>query len=140
MKRITAVTLVTLLLGFISSISTFGAPVREPGSARPVVETNISGAWVFEVETEQGSGSPEFTFQQDGEKLTGTYKGIFGEAALAGTVNGDSISFSVKVNAQGQDLVETYTGTIGQDSMKGTVKIGDLASGTWTAKRQEQKK
>jgi len=108
------------------------APAAGPSSSAP----NISGNWAFEVQTDQGSGSPSFTFKQEGEKLTGTYKGAFGEGPVDGTVKGNAINFNVKVNAQGQDVVITYTGTIESGGMKGSVKLGDLGTGTWTAKRQ----
>src|SRR5262245_31629774 len=49
---------------------------------------NISGSWSFAVETSQGSGSPSFEFKQDGEKLTGTYSGMFGKAEITGSVKG----------------------------------------------------
>src|SRR5215470_9849683 len=101
-----------------------GAPA--PGGSQASGGSNVSGNWAFEVQTDQGSGSPSFTFKQDGEKLTGTYKGAFGEGPVDGTVKGNAISFSVKVNAQGQDLVVVYTGTIENGAMKGTVKLGDL--------------
>jgi hypothetical protein len=91
--------------------------------------------WVFEVETDAGSGSPMVAFKQEGEKLTGQYKGSFGEAPLTGTVNGAEIRFSVRVNAQGADTVIAYSGTVEKDSMKGTVRIGE-GKGSWTAKRQ----
>jgi hypothetical protein len=97
---------------------------------------NITGAWAFTIQTDQGSGSPTFTFKQEGEKLGGMYKGMFGEAPVQGTVKGKEINFSIKVNAQGVDATIVYTGTIEKDSMKGTVKLGDLGEGTWTAKRQ----
>jgi hypothetical protein len=108
----------------------------QAGSGQASGGANISGNWAFEVQTDQGSGSPSFTFKQDGEKLTGTYKGAFGEGPVEGTVKGNAINFNVKVNAQGQDVVITYTGTIENGTMKGTVKLGDLGTGTWTAKRQ----
>jgi hypothetical protein len=99
---------------------------------------NITGDWDFAVETSQGSGSPSFTFKQDGEKLTGTYKGQFGEAPLTGTVKGADIKFAIKVNAQGQDLTIAYTGKIeSKDSMKGTAALGELGEATWTAKRKQ---
>jgi hypothetical protein len=98
---------------------------------------NISGVWAFAVETAAGSGTPTFTFKQDGESLTGTYKGQFGEAPLTGTVKGSAIKFTVKVNAQGQDITINYTGTIeNKDSMKGNAAFGELGEGTWTAKRK----
>jgi hypothetical protein len=103
-------------------------------------KVDVTGTWLFEVETDQGSGSPTFTFKQDGEKLTGTYKGAFGEAQLTGTVKGNAIDFSFKISGQGMEGVANYTGTVDKDTMKGKLKLGDLASGTFTAKRQEKEK
>lgn len=117
-------------------------PHKEDSSAAPAAasqsgDVNISGDWIFTVETGQGSGSPSFSFKQDGEKLTGTYKGQFGEAPLTGSVKGSDIKFAIKINAQGQDLTLTYSGKIeSKDSMKGTVALGEFGEGSWTAKRK----
>lgn len=98
---------------------------------------NITGAWAFTVESSAGSGSPTFNFKQDGEKLTGQYKGAFGEAPVTGTVKDSKLEFSLKVDAQGQSLTIKYTGTLEKDgTMKGTAELGDLGTATWTAKRQ----
>lgn len=115
------------------------APAAATSPSAPAPSgTDITGTWAFAVETAAGSGSPSFTFKQEGEKLTGTYKGQFGEAPLTGTVKGNDIKFTIKVNAQGQDLTITYTGKVeNKDSMKGTVALGDLGEGTWTAKRKQ---
>ena len=108
-----------------------------PAPAAAADKTDVSGAWAFTVETPAGSGTPSFTFKQEGEKLTGQYKGAFGEAPLTGSVKGNKIDFSVKVQVEGQDATINYTGTVEKDgTMKGTVTLGDLGSGTWTAKRQ----
>ena len=114
------------------------APPTSPAPAAPADKTDVSGAWAFQVETPAGSGTPTFTFKQEGEKLTGQYKGAFGEAPLTGTVKGNKIDFAIKVQAQGQDATINYTGTVEKDgTMKGTVNLGaDIGSGTWTAKRQ----
>ena len=113
------------------------APAAAPQAASTGA-ANISGVWNFAVETQAGSGSPTFTFKQDGENLTGSYKGQFGEAPLTGTVKGADVKFTVKVNAQGQDLTITYTGKIdGKDSMKGSANFGEMGEGTWTAKRKQ---
>jgi hypothetical protein len=103
----------------------------------PSASADVTGAWAVQVETPNGTGSPTFTFKQEGEKLSGQYKGAFGEAPLTGTVKENKIEFTLKVEAQGQALSLTYTGTIEKDgTMKGTVKLGEAASGTWTGKRQ----
>jgi len=110
------------------------APAPAPAAAGGI---NITGDWTFMVETGQGSGSPSFSFKQDGEKLTGTYKGQFGEAPLTGTVKGADIKFVMKISAQGQEMTITYSGKIeNKDSMKGTAALGELGEATWTAKRK----
>ena len=55
---------------------------------------NVTGDWTFNVQTDQGSGTPAISFKQDGETLTGTYVGTFGSANLKGTVKGTAIEFS----------------------------------------------
>ncbi len=113
-----------------------GASAASSSNPQSGDKMDVTGKWAFTVETDQGSGTPSFTFKQEGEKLTGTYKGAFGEAPVQGSVKGKAISFSVKVNAQGVEGVIEYTGTIEKDAMKGTVKLAALGAGTWTAKRE----
>lgn len=96
---------------------------------------DVTGTWAFEVETSQGSGSPTFTFKQDGEKLTGQYQGMLGEAPVNGTVKGNQIEFSFKVSGQVEGTI-TYKGTIEKETMKGTAQFGELGTATWTAKRK----
>ena len=96
---------------------------------------DISGAWSFTVETDAGSGNPSFTFKQDGEQLTGTYKGQLGEAKLQGKVSGKNVEFSFEVDP-GEKIKVVYTGTIESDtSMKGKVVLGTMGQGTWSAKK-----
>jgi hypothetical protein len=98
---------------------------------------DISGNWEFSVDTSAGSGSPSFVFKQDGEKLSGTYSGLFGKANIAGTVKGDQIDFKFDFSYSGQSGVAHYTGTIESDTkMKGKVEFGDLGEGTWTGAKQ----
>ena len=120
-----------------------GAATKAPanatssGAASASDKTDISGVWSFQVDSSAGSGTPSFTFKQDGEKLTGQYKGAFGEAPLSGTLKGNKVDFVIKIDAQGQQMTITYTGTVEKDgSMKGTAELGEVGSATWTAKRQ----
>jgi hypothetical protein len=97
---------------------------------------DLSGEWVFDVQTEAGGGSPTFVFKQDGEKLTGKYKGLFGEADLTGTVSGKTMKFSFSADAQGTAVTITYQGDIESNAaIKGTVDLGGLGAGTFTGKR-----
>jgi hypothetical protein len=117
----------------VSAALLCGAAVVQAGQSAKV---DVTGKWAANVETSAGSGAPNFTFKQDGEKLTGHYVGTFGEADLTGTVKGPDIKFTFSVDVQGTKLDETYTGTVDKDSMKGKVEIVGIGEGTFTAKRQ----
>lgn len=97
---------------------------------------NISGTWKLTIETPNGTGTPTVTFKQEGEELTGTYKGRFGDAPLKGTLKGNEIKFSIKVNAQGNELQIDYAGTVDGDAMKGKVKFGEFGEGDFTGKKE----
>jgi hypothetical protein len=98
-------------------------------------KVDLTGAWSVTVETDGGSGNPSFTFKQEGEKLTGKYKGLLGESDLTGTVKGDKIEFSFKVSGQVEGVV-TYTGTTDGKTMKGKVNLAGMGEGTFSGKKQ----
>ncbi|MBL8136615.1 MAG: hypothetical protein JNL48_08350 [Acidobacteria bacterium] len=98
---------------------------------------DVTGDWLFSVETGMGSGSPAISFKQDGEKLTGTYNGQLGSANFTGTVKGTAIQFSFTLDAQGQQVDVNYTGTVDGTSMKGAVAMaGGQLSGTFTGTKK----
>jgi hypothetical protein len=96
---------------------------------------NLTGAWVFSVVTEAGSGTPTVTFKQDGEKLTGHYSSeVFGEQDFTGTVKGKEFSFKFG----DADMAVEYKGTIeGPNSLKGTGDLGGIGQATFTAERKK---
>ena len=111
--------------------------VASAALAAQASKVDVTGKWMFNVETAAGSGTPTITLKQDGDKLTGHYSGQLGEADLTGTVKGQEIAFKFSVDAQGNNLDCTYTGTVeGKDALKGKVNIAGLADGTFTAKKQ----
>src|SRR5262245_66303207 len=94
--------------------------------------SNVSGNWKLTLETPNGAANPSLVLKQDGEKLTGTYKGRFGEAPLEGSIKAKEIKFTVKVNAQGQEFKLEYAGTVEGDTMKGKVKFGEkIGRASW---------
>jgi hypothetical protein len=98
---------------------------------------NLTGTWTFEVQSDAGTGTPTMVFKQVGEKLSGSYSGLLGEAPLTGTVTGKNITFQITANVQGTSLTVVYSGTVETDAaVKGTVKLGDLGEGTFTAKKK----
>jgi hypothetical protein len=62
---------------------------------------DVTGVWVFTVESPAGKSNPVLTFKQDGEKLTGQYSSqLMGQADLTGTVKGEAIEFVVSATVQ----------------------------------------
>jgi hypothetical protein len=94
---------------------------------------DVSGTWQFDVQTDQGSGSPTFVLQQQAGKLTGTYSGLLGKADVQGTVKGDEIVIEFETDAAGEKMTVRYAGKLeeGDTRVKGRVTLGDF-SGTFT--------
>jgi hypothetical protein len=118
------VTVVVLAIGLL-------VPARLGAQA-----TNVTGEWTFNVQTDQGGGTPTITFKQDGEKLTGKYAGQLGNADLTGTVKGNAIHFTFTIDAGGQQAPVTYDGTVEKNTMKGKLDIGGMVTGTFTATKK----
>ena len=97
---------------------------------------SVDGTWKLTLETQQGTANPVITLKQDGENLTGTYKGRLGEAPLKGTLKGNEITFTVKLSVQGQDFEIVYTGTVDGDSMKGKAKFAQ-GEADFTGKKEK---
>jgi hypothetical protein len=115
----------------VSSLLVLVCTAFYANSARAIADDkiDISGGWNFEVDIAGNTGAPVFIFKQDGEKLTGTYRGQFGEAKVAGTVKGAAVEFSFE--AQGGKVV--YKGTAKKGTMAGEADYAGQASGTWKA-------
>jgi hypothetical protein len=121
------------LLAVFLLLSSF---VLSPAADAPAKAADLTGTWDLTIETSQGTGHPVFTLKQEGDKLTGKYTGLFGEADLTGTITADHFTFSFTANIQGNDVKLTYTGTTEGDTMKGTADFGGAASGSFTGKRR----
>ncbi len=104
-------------------------------AAAPASAGDLTGTWSGEVETSAGSGTPTLMLKQEGEKLTGTYKGQLGEFPLTGTLKGDAFEISFKVSGQIDGTV-VYKGTVSGNTMKGTVDLAGAANGTFKATKK----
>ena len=123
--------LVVCIIAIVASLATTAVLLGQD-------KVDVSGKWVFNVETSAGGGMPTLTLKQDGEKLTGHYSSMtLGEADLTGSVKGREIAFSFTANVLDMQIPVSYSGTIeGKDAMKGKIVITGLGDGTFTGKRQ----
>ncbi|MDX2153021.1 MAG: hypothetical protein SFV54_19920 [Bryobacteraceae bacterium] len=105
-------------------------------AALPLFAADISGRWSVSIDLSAGSGDADFVFEQHGEKLKGTYSGLLGKREVTGTVNGDKVEFQFTGEANGQSITAKFTGTVtAADKMNGKAVYGDLADGTFTARK-----
>jgi hypothetical protein len=102
--------------------------------ASTALAADVSGDWDAKVDIAGNQGTPTFSFKQDGEKLTGTYKGQFGEAELTGTLKGSDIEFSFEIQAGAKAV---YKGKLEDGKLKGTCDYAGQAEGTWTAEKKK---
>ena len=108
-----------------------------PGPAKPAV-ADVTGTWLMTVEAPEGTAHPTILLKQEGERITGTYRGRMGESDLSGTIKGADIRFSVTLRFQDVSYVVVYSGSVSDDSMKGTARFGDTGTGNWSAKRTKR--
>jgi len=107
-------------------------------AAGQAAKVDITGKWVFDVQTDAGTGTPTVTFKQEGEKVTGHYSSAnLGEADLTGSIKGQNLRFRFTADLGGTAVEVTYTATVeNNNAMKGSIDIAGAATGTFTGKRQ----
>ena len=109
-------------------------------SAPPTAKVpDVAGKWTMVLELSIGTSNPTLVLKQDGDTLTGSYTGRYGDSKLTGKVLADrKLQFSVSLDAEGQAVTMFFTGELsadGQTMIKGVSQIEGLGEGTWAAKR-----
>ncbi|MGA2773443.1 MAG: hypothetical protein ABSG26_21780 [Bryobacteraceae bacterium] len=112
-----------------------------------VLMTVLAGAALAADITGNWTGSSDqfsltFAFKQDGEKLTGTVTGPQGDPLPIsdGKVQGDKLSFTVKIDMGGNNMTIHHEGAIKGDEITLTTKVEggqDFGGGPMTLKRQK---
>lgn len=115
----------------ILALSVFAAAV----SAEPA---NVAGKWNVTLQLESITGHPVILLKQDGEKLTGTYEGRYGQSELKGSIKEKDIEFTVSIVAEGMQTQGVFAGKVDGDTMSGDVSYEGAGDGTWSATRAKQ--
>jgi len=99
-------------------------------------QTSVAGDWDVTINSPQGANTSLVTFKQDGDKVSGVFKGRAGELPFdGGTLTGNELKFSFTITTQGMQLPITLTGKVEGETMSGKADFGGFAEGDWTAKR-----
>ena len=98
--------------------------------------TDLTGTWTTSVQTPAVKTSSILMITQQGETVSGTYKGQFGEATLQGRVQGDKVTLAFQTETQGVPIEVTYSATIRGDSMSGKVVVAGFGEGEFSAVKE----
>ncbi len=127
-------------IGRIVAVAVLAATAEAGASAQAAAQAaKVDGMWNVALELGSITGQPTIDLKQDGEKLTGTYRGRYGASPLEGIVKEKQIEFTVTMNAEGQQTTGYFAGTVDGDTMSGTVEFEGAGEGTWSARRAAKK-
>ncbi len=103
--------------------------------------TDVTGNWTGTISAGGNDATLTYTFKQDGDKLSGTVTGPQGDPLplINCKIDGDKISFAVKVDMGGNSATFTSSGTVKGDeiALKTTNDAGLDFAGEMTLKRQK---
>jgi hypothetical protein len=98
-------------------------------------DTSLAGSWALKIVSPQGTRTPGMILTQDGSKLSGTYKGMRGDAPIAGTITGNDFDLTVEVKTKEASLVIQYKGVVTGNTLAGKVIMGRLGEANFTGAR-----
>ncbi len=86
---------------------------------------DVAGTWKASIETPNGNMENTFVFKVDGDKLTGTVGSeMMGERPISeGKVDGDNLSWNVKMEFDGNAFEMTYKAKVTGNEMKITMSF-----------------
>ncbi len=80
---------------------------------------DVTGKWTYEMAGRNGNTmTSNLTLKADGDKLTGTVSGRGGDTEITeGKVDGDSVSFTVVREFNGNKITQNYKGKVDGDTI-----------------------
>jgi D-glucosaminate-6-phosphate ammonia-lyase len=108
---------------------------QPPDAAAPEGEpAQVAGLWLVHTDYVLGSSNHSMALNQEGEILSGIYRGQFDEVPLSGVVHGDQIEFRVVLGYGINRVRYVFTGKVDGD-MAGEVSLGEFGTARWRAER-----
>jgi hypothetical protein len=117
-------------LSLVLSLGLFtGVAAMAQGAA-----ATVAGTWDLTMNGQNGTFEQTLKLQEQGGSVTGTISGRRGDSPVKGTVNGDTLTFTVTRETSQGTFTMNYKATVSGDSMKGTAG-NDRFSLDFTGKR-----
>ena len=114
------------------------ASIELPASASVA---DITGTWEVTIHYPPPDGDylATYVLKQDGEKITGTYHGMYGPADVTGTIKSSDVTLSVTVNVRDSPQTAHFSGKVSS-----ATKMGGTVTGTsdqprkWSAEKKKK--
>src|SRR5262245_2973849 len=107
-------------------------------AAPTFAQTTVAGDWELTIQSPTGTRSVPLTLKQEGEAVTGVFKGPQGELPVKGTFIGDELKFDFSIPIQGSAIDISMVGKLANDAVTGTAQFGGFGEGPFTMKRPEK--
>ncbi|MFC2014415.1 hypothetical protein ACFLUP_00290 [Chloroflexota bacterium] len=87
----------------------------------------VDGTYKVELDTTIGPQAIELSLKSEGDSLSGSMDGYFGPQTFSGgTVNGNEISWTLKLQSPVGEIQLEVNGTIEGDEISGQVQLGSF--------------
>jgi len=124
--------LMRLLTSLLLAVLLAAGP--SPASAQSSVD--LSGPWVFTMDSPEGTTTFPFMMQQEGNDLAVLAgQGPEPQVLFRGTASGESVRFFWELNYNGMPLQITLNGALREGRLAGEADFSGLAQGSWSAQR-----
>jgi hypothetical protein len=113
------------------------------GLVSPAIAADATGTWKWTTTFGGQSRDSTLKLKQEGDKLTGVYVGGQSNTETPiedASIKGDTVSFKVTRERNGQKFTTKYSGTLKDDTITGKSereRDGQVQSSDWVAKRQK---
>jgi len=98
---------------------------------------DVTGDWDFTQSSPRGERTSIIHFEQDGNTLIVTMESRQGgEITGKGTLQENTISWTITRNTQRGDFTMTYSGIVKGDTMSGQTQMGERGAMDWSAVRK----
>jgi hypothetical protein len=102
----------------------------------PVSQSNVDGEWAATLTLPYGETFFTMMLVQKDKRVSGYILNETGQFDLNGTVERDEVTVEWSYPDGGKILLMTFKGKVTADSISGPTKIGNVATGTITARRK----
>ncbi|MEJ2538990.1 MAG: hypothetical protein P8188_03220 [Gemmatimonadota bacterium] len=96
---------------------------------------DLSGEWVFTVQSPNGTGTRQVTLVQVGDSITGSISSDRATGDLSGSVEGDTVTLRALLMMASGPFEVVYEAEFTDTTMTGTVDFGDYGVGTFTGRK-----